>query len=78
MSAMKRFCENVSVQMGKGGVIDDEVLAEAERRFKRHSKGYRFAVTPDGKYLTLYKETGRINIWNGNEFVSEPPQVHGQ
>lgn len=32
MSAMKRYAEQVSVEMGFGGEINDEVLAEAQRR----------------------------------------------
>jgi len=34
MGALKRFAENVSVDMGYDGEIDDEVLAEAERRLQ--------------------------------------------
>jgi len=32
MSYMKRYAEEVSVSMGFGGEINDEVLAEAQRR----------------------------------------------
>ncbi len=32
MSAMKRFAEDVSVEMGFEGEINDEVLIEAQRR----------------------------------------------
>lgn len=32
MSAMKRYAEEVSVEMGFGGEINDEVLEEAQRR----------------------------------------------
>jgi len=32
MSLMKRYLENLSVEMGYGGVITAEVIAEAERR----------------------------------------------
>lgn len=38
MSAMKRFAENVSVEMGFDGELNDEVLAEADRRLKSHNQ----------------------------------------
>jgi len=34
MSCMKRYAENVSVEMGCGGELTDEVLSEADRRLK--------------------------------------------
>jgi len=38
MSAIKRFAEEVSVSMGLGGEITEEVLEEAERRMRKLSK----------------------------------------
>lgn len=35
MSRMKQFAEQVSVDMGKDGTIDEEVLAEAQKRLER-------------------------------------------
>ncbi len=32
MGAMKRYAEDVSVDMGFGGEINEEVMAEAQRR----------------------------------------------
>lgn len=32
MSAMKEFAEDVSIEMGFGGEINDAVLSEAQRR----------------------------------------------
>ena len=34
MSAMKRYCEDVSVDMGPDGEINDAVMEEAGRRLK--------------------------------------------
>lgn len=34
MSRMKRYAEQVSVGMGRGGAIDDEVMAEAALRLQ--------------------------------------------
>ena len=38
MSAMKRYAEEVSVDMGFGGEINDEVLAEAQRRLDEEAE----------------------------------------
>ncbi len=38
MSYMKRFAEEVSISMGLGGEINDEVLAEAQRRLDGMSR----------------------------------------
>ena len=38
MGAIKRFAEEVSVDMGLGGEINEEVLAEAQRRLDRRTK----------------------------------------
>ena len=35
MGAMKRFAEDVSVDMGYGGEINDHVLKEAQERLER-------------------------------------------
>jgi len=40
MSAMKRFAEDVSVDMGYGGEINDEVLDEAQRRLDATSDNH--------------------------------------
>lgn len=45
--AMKRFVEEVSVDMGLGGEISDEVLAEAQRRLAR---------PPEERVLSAAKE----------------------
>ena len=38
MGYVKRFLENLSVEMGFDGEITDEVMAEGERRFAVHEK----------------------------------------
>jgi hypothetical protein len=35
MSRMKHYAEQVSIDMGLGGELTDEVLAEADRRLKQ-------------------------------------------
>ena len=39
MSLMKRFAEQVSVELGFGGEINDEVLEEAQRRLDQSHTG---------------------------------------
>jgi len=41
MSEMKRFAEDVSVSMGLGGELTDEVLMEAQRRLDHARRGLR-------------------------------------
>ena len=47
MSAMKRFAEDVSVDMGYDGEINDEVLAEAHRRLDATSDNTDNSVGTD-------------------------------
>jgi hypothetical protein len=41
MSAIKRFAEAVSVEMGYGGELTPEVLKEADRRLKKDNQSTR-------------------------------------
>jgi len=43
MSAMKRFAEALSIEMGYGGAITPEVLSEGDRILKDIDREYRCA-----------------------------------
>jgi len=47
MGAMKAFAEEISVQMGFGGELNDEVLEEAQRRLTESVKCDSNPNTPE-------------------------------
>jgi len=66
MSRMKRFAEDVSVEMGHDGEINDEVLQEADRRLKQ------LPNLPKGDTEVWYMR----DAWFSRGIMGEEPNPH--